>query len=507
LECLGRLDEQVKIRGFRIEPAEVEAALARCPGVRDAVVNPVEAPSGEKRLVAFVAGTEGHTLTPAGLRRSLEPILPAYMIPAGFVLLERLPLTPSGKADRRALAALDVSHAAPEETYVPPRTATERKLAGIWSELLGVARVGLHDDFFRLGGHSLLATRLVARIGAEMSVEVPLRVLVERPTVAAVGRFLDEAAPTPAAGPGLVALQRGGGRRPPLFLLPAADGSLSSYLELVRHLDPDQVVYGIALPEGEQAEAAGGIEAMATHAIERIGSVQPEGPYQLGGWSWGGIVAYEAARQLRERGQGVSLLALFDTWPLDGSRVQGAAARAFAPASAQLGVSLEQWLRLTPAERSSRVLAALDAARGPVDQALGRMAGEMGLPFEEFALWLEELLPEGDRLRSVVAEAARALGAPSEARRRELREKLRALERNLGALTAYRLRPHPGTLTLFTAAGGATDDPSLGWRELATAGVDVRAVRGHHFAMLREPHVRDLAEKLRASLEAAVEAT
>ena len=183
LEYLGRLDQQVKVRGFRIELGEVEAALYADPSVRDALVMLREDAPGEKRLVAYVVLDEGQAATVSDLRGFLGRSLPEYMIPSAFVLMKELPLTPSGKVERRALPAPDGSRPELAEQFVSPRTVTEELIAGVWAELLGVERVGAHDDFFELGGHSLLATQAVARLREVLGVELPLRAFFETPTV------------------------------------------------------------------------------------------------------------------------------------------------------------------------------------------------------------------------------------------------------------------------------------------------------------------------------------
>ncbi|HEX2211417.1 MAG TPA: amino acid adenylation domain-containing protein, partial [Longimicrobium sp.] len=187
LEYLGRLDHQVKIRGYRIEPGEVDATLRRHPAVRDCAVVMREDVPGDRRLVAYVAGDADADTLRAHLRRGL----PEYMVPAAFVAVDALPLTANGKLDRRALPAPDL--AAAEDAYVAPRTSVEEVLAGIWAQLLGVERVGVHDDFFRLGGHSLLATRLVWRMGEVFGTEVPVRVVLESSTVARLADRVDAA--------------------------------------------------------------------------------------------------------------------------------------------------------------------------------------------------------------------------------------------------------------------------------------------------------------------------
>jgi amino acid adenylation domain-containing protein len=188
LEFRGRLDEQVKVRGFRIEPGEIEARLAEHPAVREAVVLAREDAPGDRRLVAYVVGEAA-----AGadvLRAHLSERLPEYMVPAAYVRLDRLPLTPSGKLDRRALPAPDFASA--EGRYVAPRTPMEEVLAGIWAEVLRLERVGVEESFFNLGGHSLLVTRVASRVRELFGVELPLRALFERPTVAELAGRVEE---------------------------------------------------------------------------------------------------------------------------------------------------------------------------------------------------------------------------------------------------------------------------------------------------------------------------
>ncbi len=191
IEYVGRVDNQVKVRGYRIELGEVEAALLSREQVSEAVVVARGEGEAERRLVAYLVCVEGAALTSSELREHLMGQLPDYMVPAQYVMLERMPLTPSGKVDRRALPAPDAAHPAVADSYVAPRTPTEEILAGIWSQLLQVERVGIHDDFFALGGHSLLATQLVSRVRSIFQVEVALRQLFEQPTIAGVEREIE----------------------------------------------------------------------------------------------------------------------------------------------------------------------------------------------------------------------------------------------------------------------------------------------------------------------------
>ncbi|HEX2203273.1 MAG TPA: amino acid adenylation domain-containing protein [Longimicrobium sp.] len=198
LEFMGRVDAQVKVRGFRIEPGEVEAVLRVHPGVRDAVVIAREDSPGDRRLVAYVVATPGGPVDAAEVRQFLRGRLPDYMVPAAFVRLDALPLTPNGKVDRRALPAPEWR---PDETYVGPRTATEEVIAALWSELLGIERVSVHDDLFELGGHSLIVMRLASRIRQVMGVELSVIDIFQSPTPAGVAAKVDAARMSPGEKP------------------------------------------------------------------------------------------------------------------------------------------------------------------------------------------------------------------------------------------------------------------------------------------------------------------
>ena len=191
LEFLGRADHQVKIRGLRIELGEIETALSSYPAVRQAVVSAHENRNGDKRLVAYVVATPGLSVTLDGIQEWLRPTLPDYMVPSALVLLDAMPLNASGKIDRKRLPHPEFASLQTEK--VAPRTDTETMLAKIWSELLDLDRVGVHDNFFQLGGHSLLATQLLSRTRETFAIDLPVRTLFENPTIAALGELVDDA--------------------------------------------------------------------------------------------------------------------------------------------------------------------------------------------------------------------------------------------------------------------------------------------------------------------------
>jgi acyl carrier protein len=187
---LGREDFRVKVRGHTVEVGEIEMALLEHPGIKEAAVVGREIQSGDIRLVAYFVPTQQRTATVTELRNCLNDRLPDYMIPSTFVMLDTLPLTPSGKVDRRALPPPSTARPELDTRFAPPRTPVESVLAGIWSEVLGVDAVGIHDDFFELGGHSLAATRVVSRVITAFQLELPLQSLFQAPTVAAMAAVL-----------------------------------------------------------------------------------------------------------------------------------------------------------------------------------------------------------------------------------------------------------------------------------------------------------------------------
>jgi acyl carrier protein len=188
IEFLGRLDHQVKVRGFRIELGEIEAALRQHETVREAVVMVSEPQSGDAYLLAYVVPEFERSPVAEELRNHLKKALPEYMIPAGFVILETLPLTRNGKIDRRALAQLESPR--PERVYVAPRTTVEEVVASIWAEVLKLERIGVHDGFFDIGGHSLLSIQVLSRLQKTFHVDLPLRALFEAATVAELSERL-----------------------------------------------------------------------------------------------------------------------------------------------------------------------------------------------------------------------------------------------------------------------------------------------------------------------------
>jgi thioesterase domain-containing protein/acyl carrier protein len=310
LVLLGRRDGQVKLRGFRIELGEIESALRLLREVREAAVVMREH-AGEPSLLAYLVPQAAEKPDPAMLRTRLAEHLPEYMLPGAFVWLERLPLTPNGKLDRRALPALQAPSQAATGAE-PPATPLEQELTELWQEVFQRQDVGRHDDFFDLGGHSLLALRLTAEIEKRLDQRVPIAMLFQARTVAALAASLNEANGA-SFSRSLVRLQPLGSK-PAVFCIHGLLGDVFGYVELARELAPDRPVFGLQAVGLEGLEPRHTtVEQMAAHYAREIRPVQPDGPYHLIGNSLGGWIAYAVAQELSGHGSKVASLSLLDT--------------------------------------------------------------------------------------------------------------------------------------------------------------------------------------------------
>ncbi len=312
IEYLGRIDNQVKIRGFRIELGEIEAVLSQCPDVQNTAVIVREDTPGDKRLVAYVVLTSDSQITTSELRQFLANQLPAYLVPNTFVILDDLPLTPNGKCDRRSLPLPD-DQTRKNIPKIGPRNLVELQLAQIWSEILGINNIGIQENFFELGGHSLLAVSLINRIEQKLDKRLPLTSLFQNGTIASLAQLLAQETTQPASSP-LIAIQSQGDKTP-FFAVHPIGGNVLCYADLARNLGTEQPFYGLqALGLNETEKPLSSIKEMAMVYIEAIQTIQASGPYYLGGWSMGGVIAFEIAQQLLTQGQEVALLALIDSY-------------------------------------------------------------------------------------------------------------------------------------------------------------------------------------------------
>ncbi|MFZ1426593.1 MAG: amino acid adenylation domain-containing protein, partial [Geminicoccaceae bacterium] len=307
IDYLGRIDQQVKIRGFRIELGEIEARLAEHGGVREALVVARDGAAG-KQLVAYVTG-DGRDLADR-LRVWLKERLPAYMVPAHILVLDRMPVNANGKLDRNALP----DPGQQQRDHEPPRTATERALAAIWQEVLGLERVGITDNFFELGGDSIMTLKVIARLRSqpELGLNLKLRDLMLKPTIAQLCTG-QATAPVKAEPDPLLTLNRARAGRRPLFCLHAGFGTVFDYDTLARHLEGEVPVHGLQCRMLlDPAWRDHSIAAMARDYARRIREQQRHGPYRLLGWSLGGSLAIAVAHELEAAGQTVELCGIVD---------------------------------------------------------------------------------------------------------------------------------------------------------------------------------------------------
>jgi aspartate racemase len=470
IEFVGRVDGQVKLRGFRIELGEVEAALAGHASVGECVVVAREDEPGDKRLVAYVVGAEGRAFDGGELKEYMREHLPEYMVPSAFVLLPEMPLTPNGKVDRRALPASGAASPKQESTFVAPRNVLELRLKRIWEKILGVQLVGVKDNFFELGGHSLLAVRLMNETQKSLGRSLPLATLFRQPTIEGLAALMRQE-PDEAGHSSVVEIQPEGAKRP-FFCVHPVGGNVLCYYDLARLLGADQPFYGLQSSgiDGRHAPDAS-VEAMAARYIQEMRVVQPEGPYMLGGWSMGGVVAFEMAQQLRASGQDVHLLALFDSVPRGGDTT-----------------SYDDALVLR--------LFAEDIA-GMFDLNLSQLRKQFGhLEFEE-------------QLAEIGKQARDSESLPPGFDLPQVRNLLEVFRANLRALRGYEPKPYGGEVTVFPAAESAAEfalDARRVWGALATGGLNVHQLPGNHYTILNRPQVETLSALLKIRIEAAGDA-
>ncbi|MDF5713052.1 MAG: amino acid adenylation domain-containing protein [Rhizonema sp. NSF051] len=480
---LGRKDFQVKIRGHRIEVAEVEMALLDIAGIKEAVVIASVDQNNDQILVAYLILDEQQKPDFRNFRNLLKNKLPEFMIPAAFVVTESFPLTATNKIDRQSLPALDTKDICSVATFVSPDTPEEKMLAAIWKKVLGLEQVGIDDNFFELGGHSLLAVRLIAEIEQHFGKNLSLAMLFQTPTIKQQAMLLCQQTDFQSWSP-LVAIQPQGGCKPPLFFVPGVGGSAICFLELGRRLGNEQPFYGL------QARGLDGdlppfttVEEVATEYINAIQTIQPQGPYLLGGHSFGAVVAFEMAQQLQRQGQPVILLALLDIKaPISKSENY----------SQKLDWEELQWL-IETATHLERLL---------------------GKKLEISEKVLQSLAPEA-RLNYLKQELERVNLLPPDSKIERVRGIVQTLKAQELALLHYMpQKVYQGSVKLFRTGetehnqlGKLKDIPNeqtWGWKHLSTETVDVCPVPGDHYTMLKEPYVQVLANKLKMCLEKAL---
>ncbi|MBD2039313.1 amino acid adenylation domain-containing protein [Microcoleus sp. FACHB-672] len=476
ISVVGRADNQVKIRGFRIEPGEIEAVLWQHPNVRQSVVIAREDVPGEKRLVAYVVPKEQQAeLKSSELRGFVKAKLPDYMVPSAFVILESIPLTPNGKIDRKGLPAPDTSRSESEGSFVAPRDDLELQLTKIWETVIGVTPIGVKDNFFELGGHSLLAVRLFTEIEKICGKNLPLATLFQAPTIEQLASLIRQerwAAPTES-----LVLLSPGGDKPPLFCI----YGILLYHDLAKHLGGDRPVYGIYLQAevdllkednvNKEESPLNSVPGVASLYLKEIRKRQPVGPYYLAGESFGGLVAFEMAHQLRAEGETVELVALFDTFAPDGMKGL--------PLGRRMAIHLETFMQKGHTYIFDRIQAKIASTKDKVLSLVGKMSSKFDQGSERSLSKSLQKITSNDARRTVRHQAVRN----------------------------YVPQPYPGKVTLFRAMQRSEfesyyTDPKI-WTPFTVGGLEVHDVPGNHIGILKQPNVQVLASKLKACLEQA----
>jgi amino acid adenylation domain-containing protein len=487
IEFLRRADNQVKLRGFRIELGEIESLLGQQPGVRQCVVtvqgdNPVD-----KRLVAYIVPTDQQVaLNVEAVREALKERLPNYMIPASFAVIEKIPLTPNGKIDRKALSMRTISQteAGSAIDHVHALlTPTELRVKGLWEEILGAPNLSVDDNFFESGGHSLLAMRLASAIQKKFGVSLSLRALFFAPTIQTQAKAIDEIA-LKGVQDHVVPLQKGDASRPVFFLI----HSYHLYPVLPKRLGEDQPVYGIQEYSTQAQMDDWALESMMARYVEAIRSVQPCGPYFIGGFCSAAIPAFEVSRQLREAGESVPLLAIIDS---AGRQVQ------MDPPGNSFERIRSRW---DHARKSWRFYASkLKALQAPeLFRSLGSFAAiHIQNQLMKLQRWwwggicrfyIQRHLQMSSYLRGKLIGGIRVV--------------------TFEAIRNYSLKPYDGDIAVFLAGGSDfrdRDNSDSPWAQTTTGNTEVVWLPGDHTSAFTLPNINVFSRLLRGAFDAALE--
>jgi thioesterase domain-containing protein/acyl carrier protein len=477
IEYLGRIDHQVKIRGFRIELGEVEAALRRHTAVQDVLVLAQEN-GAEAKLVAYVVGDEANM---EDLRPFLSQSLPAYMVPAAFVTLERFPQTPNGKINRKALPAPDAYfNAAAGDLFIAPQDALESQLTQIWQDVLKLPAISTDANYFEIGGHSLQAVTLFAAIEKRLKLRLPVSLLFEAPSIGQLAAAIRQKGETPQWS-SLVPIQPLGSKTP-LFCVHGGAGHVFHFHDLARLLGTERPFYGLQpkLDPITHQSIYQTVEEMAAHYIQEIKMVQPVGPYLLSGFCFGGIVMYEMAQQLVQAGDEVGLLTFIDpSTPRNKPKVEAA------PVSKQFAASLaRQRDKLAQLGTRARLSHLVNAGKFVV------------VAYWEQAYWGWLRTSRRWRTRLLQKYLNWRQSVPSVFHDFYFMNMV-----SLPATEAYRPRRYPGPAILFYSTLENGGDPSLGWSDLPEDGLEMYAVESTHLGILKRPSIDQVAEKLQQYLE------
>jgi thioesterase domain-containing protein/acyl carrier protein len=439
--------------------------------VKECAIVVREDAASAKCLAAYIVSNQVPAPPADVWRTFLEGKLPEYLMPSSFTTLDALPLNPNGKLDLAALPAFDGSRPELQGQYVAPRDQVEEQLAEIWSNVLGVHPIGIHDRFFDLGGHSLLAVRMVAQLEKQFGKKLPVAAIFQHRTIDQLAKLLRDTGQRYTPVSSIVEIQ-GHGSRPPVYFVHGVGGGMFwGYSNLARHLGNDQPIYAFKSRGLDGLAEWPTIEDMATNYIADLRAHQPQGPYLLGGYCYGGVVAYEMARQLEERGEKVSLLALINCSPPNTGYERPQ--RSSIAWKLKFIRNLFYWIGCfcfswTLRERRDFVRWKFAVLRKKLTGSHEQEQAQLDLTD------IDELLNLADY----------------SVKQRDL------WHHHVRSLVAYKPKPYDGHVTLFRTRGHAlltSFDPQYGWGDLARGGITMKIMPGGHGNILDEPHVRTVA--------------
>ncbi len=473
IEFLGRIDTQVKIRGYRVELGEIESAILQHPEARECAVTARADTDGQKRLTAYVVPERSLAPATSEWQEFLRQRLPEYMVPSAFVVLPGLPLSPNGKVDRKALP-IPETEVRTGANSGDPKDNVERQLCQLWEESLKKRLIGVRDNFFGLGGHSLLAMRLLARIEEQFNAKISVSQLFQHPTIEQLAAILRD-------GPGvnsnslIVPIQPHGSNPPLVFIHGVGGGMFWGYGNLARFLGPDQPVFAIKSRGLDGEEEFSTIEGAAEQYIAQLRAFQPHGPYYLGGYCFGGVVAYEMACRLHAQGEKIALLALINSSPPNSSYTS---------------------FRWTPATFFKFTKNLCVRAACSLRAAPEKRRAFLRWKFKVIARRLKERFsPAPSTPPMLDADELLDLSQHSEPERNLWQTHVRALMN-------YHAGVYPGHVTLFRSPVHlmyCSFDPTYGWGQLASGGVTVKVIPGAHETIMEMPQVQKLAAELSAA--------
>jgi amino acid adenylation domain-containing protein len=484
LELVGRSDTEVKVRGHRVVPGEVEQAMLALPEVVDVVVDARPDLLGTNQLVAWVVPAPGHDHE--SIRRATAAAVKAPMVPTAIMEMEELPLLPNGKLDRRSLPEPPTNRPDGLGRYEPPRDDDERIVLDAWEQVFSIRPLGVFDDFEALGGQSLDAARMLVVLESRHGIRLPMASLLDARTIADLAVHVRAERSSASDGGRRSAITRvteGSPDRPVLYFLHDLHGTAYSLRYLAPLLGDDQGLAGFESPflDGERSPFTR-LETFALRYVTHLRRVQPEGPYLLAGYSFGGVLAFEIARQLREAGEEVPFLGVFDVGP-------GYRGRHYHRHKPPQKPTLE--VPLAPEDASGTEVARwyLDLARRAPSSLVDNLLIRTG----------------ADRLTDPLRERRdlRRSGAIHPARRLWYAWRTHW---ELGRTYTWDDKRYDGPLTLFWAEETASTDATMGWGSVVDGPIDIVRVPIEHETFLQEAGARGIAPMLRAEIDRSIDA-